>query len=507
MGDHRGGIDAVGGNIGMLEAEAVAATTTKGARRARRRAKKTAVIVVHGMGEQRPMETLWGLVRALWSEDRDVGFKREVWSKPEGLTKSYELRRVTTSNGRLENNRDKRVDFFEFYWAHLMTGNTVQGVTSWLFGLLFRRPRTVPPRLVGFWIAGLVAYGVFGASLLLVGLAKADAPLPDVLKNTWVSGPAAVLSAIFGVMATRWLAPVAGDAARYLSATPDNVAARQVIREAGVELLDRLQTSGRYDRIVILGHSLGSVVAYDVLNCAWGRLRPSQLEAAHPPGSDALAALAELEVAAGDLTHADGSKLDVVEAKRIAYRDAQRTYAATLRTTARSPWLVSDFVTVGSPLSKADVLLAVDANALEQKKGLREIPTCPPTFEVDDLTTLTFRFSFPADKDERVPHHGAVFGPTVWTNIYFPSVAIAFGDMISGACAPLLGRGVRDISLKIGAPVFRHLDYWKEPNKTPPHPWITALRKAVNLRLQDEATLWSPPQRAAVQPPQPLAGA
>jgi len=476
---------------------------TRAARKPRPRAKKTAVVVVHGMGEQRPMETLWGLVRALWSEDREVGYQREVWSKPEGLTKSYELRRVTTSNGRLENNRDKRIDFFEFYWAHLMTGNTVKGVTSWLFGLLFRRPSTVPPRLVVPWVAGLFAYVVFAAALALVALGKTSAPLPDLLKDPKVTGTAAVLAGLFGVLATRWLAPVAGDAARYLSATPDNVAARQAIREAGVDLLDRLHQSGRYDRIVIIGHSLGSVVAYDVLNCAWGRLRPHELEAAHPKDSDSLNALAALEIAAGALNHTDARDEAAVEAARAAYRDAQRVYAAALRAVAKSPWLVSDFVTVGSPLSKADVLLAVDAPALAEKMKLREVPTCPPTFEVDEeqAEPPRFRFSFPANQDERVPHHGAVFAPTVWTNIYFPSVAIAFGDMISGACGPLLGRGVRDIRLKIGAPVFRHLDYWKDPKASPSHPWIVSLRKAVNLRLQDEATLWRAPATAAQPPP------
>ena len=55
-------------------------------------AKKTAVMVVHGMGEQRPMETMWGLVAALWTADPDIKVTRpgtpdikEVWSKPEGL--------------------------------------------------------------------------------------------------------------------------------------------------------------------------------------------------------------------------------------------------------------------------------------------------------------------------------------------------------------------------------------------------------------------------------------
>lgn len=126
-------------------------------------------------------------------------------------------------------------------------------------------------------------------------------------------------------------------------------------------------------------------------------------------------------------------------------------------------------MTVGSPLSKADVLLAYDEQALEQKKQRREAPTSPPVFEVDKpgVDGGVYRFSFPADAEVRIPHHAAVFAPVVWTNIYFPSFAIVFGDMISGECAPQLGRGIRDIKLRIGGPVFRHLDYWKGAERTP----------------------------------------
>ena len=50
----------------------------------------------------------------------------------------------------------------------------------------------------------------------------------------------------------------------------ENVAARQTIREAGVDLLTKLHGSGNYDRIIVIGHSLGSVIGYDVLNYALG---------------------------------------------------------------------------------------------------------------------------------------------------------------------------------------------------------------------------------------------
>jgi hypothetical protein len=88
------------------------------------------------MGEQRPMETLRGLVQALWTCDSDITgpHDRTIYSKPDAITGSFELRRITTRNVKLENDYQKRVDFFEFYWAHLMTGNTIKGVASWLAG-------------------------------------------------------------------------------------------------------------------------------------------------------------------------------------------------------------------------------------------------------------------------------------------------------------------------------------------------------------------------------------
>lgn len=449
--------------------------------------KKTAVIVVHGMGEQRPMETLWGVVEALWTRDPDIkAHTNEVWSKPEYVTGSYELRRVTTAEATLGDG-ERRVDFFEFYWAHLMTGNTIRSVTSWLWSLLFRSPASVPPRLIGPWLSGLAAYIVFALALIYIPLHKAH-QLPAWLDKPLLVSIAGVIAAIWGVISTGWLAPVAGDAARYLSATPDNVAARQKIREAGVDLLTRLHATGSYDRIVVLGHSLGSVIAYDMLNFAWGRLDSRALRERHKAGTPLMQALDALEMAAGPLVNAKTP--GDIEAGRRAYRTAQRIYQAELAKASEPLWLVSDLVTVGSPLSKADVLLAATAVDLERKKALREVPCNPPWLEANDPAKPRYRLSYPMANQGRIPHHGAVFAPVVWTNVWFPSVLLGFGDLISGPCEDQLGRGVQDVRIAIGAPRFRHCDYWRDPAGKPTPPWITALRKAVNLRREPDAGLW-----------------
>ena len=108
--------------------------------------KRQAVLLIHGVGFQRPMRTLRGFVEAVWTEDESL--RREkvpdgVWSKPDTVSESFELRRLTTG----QNTHGVLTDFFEFYWAHLMEGTTLEQVTQWAKTLLFRRLGGVPKPL------------------------------------------------------------------------------------------------------------------------------------------------------------------------------------------------------------------------------------------------------------------------------------------------------------------------------------------------------------------------
>jgi hypothetical protein len=47
-----------------------------------------AIVVIHGMGEQRPMDTIKDLVRAVWETDEVITanglpHQSQVWSKPD----------------------------------------------------------------------------------------------------------------------------------------------------------------------------------------------------------------------------------------------------------------------------------------------------------------------------------------------------------------------------------------------------------------------------------------
>src|SRR5688572_10935984 len=151
-------------------------------------AMKQAVVVIHGMGEQIPMETLVSFVDAAWTTDESLvdpgkpdpntGERREnnaSWSKPDRRRRSFELRVITTETGA---NR-KRTDFYEYYWAHQMVDTTWARLQSWLFELMLRNPFTRVPRgLLAVWLLlwaiAIVALAIFILQLIPTGDGEAS---------------------------------------------------------------------------------------------------------------------------------------------------------------------------------------------------------------------------------------------------------------------------------------------------------------------------------------------
>ena len=87
--------------------------------------------------------------------------------------------------------------------------------------------------------------------------ALADEPLLPAWQSSLAS--VVVLPLICGILVN-----IVGDAARYLHAAPTNVQRRHEIRSAGIEVLRSLHDPERhYDRIIVVGHSLGSVIGFD----------------------------------------------------------------------------------------------------------------------------------------------------------------------------------------------------------------------------------------------------
>ncbi|MBP2236317.1 hypothetical protein J2Z31_002831 [Sinorhizobium kostiense] len=302
-----------------------------------------------------------------------------------------------------------------------------------------------------------------------------------------------------------------GDVARYVKASPPNVARRQEIREKGVQLLESLMgikpdgttVTSEYDRIVVAAHSLGTIVAYDILTHSFARLNTRMTAAEDQPE------LAKMEVLIRRATGLEPQLADARQQQDVdldAYQ-AQQALCRKELNAQGNPWIVSDFVTLGSPLAHAEFLLAYDKPALRKAQERRILPTCPPTLEYD-ATTKKRHMSYRTDDDAaapRLPHHAALFAFTRWTNIYSRHRAILWGDIISGPVGKQFdlavnGRtfsGIRDIAVmpepkdgtvgwKFWPPFFTHTKYWTLPRRwsagaaVPHH--ISELRKALKLK-------------------------
>src|SRR6187551_2743100 len=89
---------------------------------------RTAVLVVHGMGSQRALQTVRGVVDAVWMQDGKAssglpGSPRQMWTHPEYSGVDIDLSVMTTSGLPVTKPPDevRSVDFHELYWAHLMS--------------------------------------------------------------------------------------------------------------------------------------------------------------------------------------------------------------------------------------------------------------------------------------------------------------------------------------------------------------------------------------------------
>lgn len=469
----------------------------------RERPKKQAVVLIHGIGEQRPMETLWQLVHTCWtSEPRADGKSRAVYSEPDEVSGIFELRRLSTN----ENIHGKRTDFFEYYWAHLMHGNRFGHVVAWLGRLALRKREQVPPSLVAPW-RWLQAPLIGGAALSIMLMASAVQALlvPGLVAPFYALVVfTAILWIVVLVAEKLFLTPVLGDAARYLSRDPGDIQRRQEIRAKGLALLEDLHRSGKYDRIVLVGHSLGGLIGYDLLNHMWAR-RNRRMDRDGPIQH----AIERSERAAAALT------ANPDEAACAEWRNAQRSLFDALRdapTGDQEPlWLISDFVTLGAPLAHAQTLLAETLQEFEAALKRRELATAPPHFE--EFADGRKRFSYcrihglagDADALPRAPHNAAVFAAVCWTNIYFPSQGVLRGDLVGGAASTVFGPGLRDIPAR--APRFGglmpHLHYFDtdaDPRKWGDPSWMDhreALRQGVSL--EDGEVCWPEAYRRPAQ--------
>jgi pimeloyl-ACP methyl ester carboxylesterase len=434
--------------------------------------KKQAVLLIHGIGEQRPMSTLWRLVDLVWTNAPKPAHapERRVFSEPDEMSGVFELRRISTNL----NADGKRTDFFEYYWAHLMSDNEIGEVIAWLADLAMRPKERVPETLRKAWAMLRITLAVVAGLLALVTLSVFASGIAGLQHTNWV----VILVLVTMLLVAAWMdrtfvSPVLGDAARYLRPNPKNTECRQEIRARGLKLLEAIHDSGKYDRIVLVGHSLGGVIAYEMAVHFWGR-RNRTMNTTGP----VQVALAKAEEAARALQDAQDDTT-----ARDRFRLAQNEMFEALRTTTDADgkplWLVSDLVTMGSPLTHAPTLLADDPDDFTLMLARHELSACPPQFETFQGKVRRFSYCRRPDKADdptatpRAPHNAAVFAAVRWTNLYFPMQGILRGDLIGGPVGKAFGPGTKDVAVRAPRPGgwLPHMDYfngetgplWGEP--------------------------------------------
>src|SRR5690606_20581390 len=156
-------------------------------------------------------------------------------------------------------------------------------------------------------------------------------------------------------LADNLLLPYFGDAASYLSAQTETVQSRQGVRNRGLALLKALHEDPEYDRVIVIAHSLGSVLAYDLLHILWREVGPTK---DNPPCAEAEAAVAAVDafVAKAPADQWSPELVAQYQALQWAAFEALSRQKGTVGGVG-SGWKVSDLITLGTPFSSAEFLI------------------------------------------------------------------------------------------------------------------------------------------------------
>lgn len=400
---------------------------------------KQAIILIHGIGEQRPMDTAITFAKTI-SRGAPIRYK------PSRHGLRGEINRVTVP----KNDDTPRTDIYEYYWAHQFRDNKLSTINNWIFSLARQCAKKwlKTPDAGGNAIAPtkekLILVIALGYLTIILGVATAL-----VFAATSLQGLAALLIGLYFlyyVCVSSLLFGYAADAAKYLSNHPDNIDARGRVRSGAIDLLRELNDTPEYNRILIVGHSLGSVIGLDAMTQYWHEVCDKPVLKPDQPDP---------------LTATYHQLMGVLEKNpdQIAdYQEHQERFRRIL-CDSQINWKISDFVTVGSPLSFANFLLAKDDQDFHFKtRESRQLMKSPPAGEQADHLYL---------KNEEIaatsvihPTKSAAFLFTRWTNLHGTK------DPIGGKVRPLFGDGINDICVKSTSFVAAHTEYFSG-KKTP----------------------------------------
>ncbi|MEM9999589.1 MAG: hypothetical protein AAF940_01800 [Pseudomonadota bacterium] len=340
-------------------------------------------------------------------------------------------------------------------------------------GFLTRRGfhRDHPQRMRRLGSSFLLAFFLFIATAVWLAYSR------DTVFSIYWATVISTAILVLAVIVNAFVVPYFGDVARYVQATTDTVSKRAAVRDRGMKLLRALHNvdakgdpvkagANDYGRVTLVAHSLGSIIAYDILLQFWAEQGPAKKDLPDNV-TDALQALAkkledEPEPFREPLKRPDAASLHAFQHE---YRALQGKVIEAMAA-ADHPWLITDFITLGSPLTHAEFLIAHNRGRFEKLIRERLMAMCPP-YPFEDGKVAVF---YENREGKKRLHHATPFACIRWTNIFDRRNRFVnlLGDMISGPLRENFGDGIveEDVTIKRRGFIppfdrfFTHTLYW-----------------------------------------------
>ena len=242
--------------------------------------KQTAILVIHGIGEQFPFQTLDSFTSAFWKymEETKNGIQyrgsyhikaRQDW------TQSFISLSAQTEHG----DEKSSVDIYEYYWAYKPQGVVkVKDIIDWLIytskgaGKFYEQHPEIVKKYKQKNIPAFKKdkFKEYGYLNILGWYMEIFSWLGSILDVFGLVVPVNIIKVFTPII--KWLEKKAidyiGDIVIYTTNDMKSkfFKVRTEILYGAVEEIKQLLEDEKYERIIIAGHSLGSVIAYDALN-------------------------------------------------------------------------------------------------------------------------------------------------------------------------------------------------------------------------------------------------
>lgn len=225
--------------------------------------KKIAVVVIHGIGEQKPFESLDAFVRSflpVYEKGVQETAPSVIIKKKHSLV-SFPGWVESFVSLEPDDARAARMDIYEYYWAYMTQRQiTFFEIIGWLFDVAKGSQAAVPDKELEVkfkklkYLCGMLS--VIGFLRLFISI---PASVFILIPPLWRKVSAFLKKPVVDFF---------GDVVLYASSDQKSkfFPVRQKILDEAVKKVTYMLNEMDYDEIIIAGHSLGSVIAYDVLD-------------------------------------------------------------------------------------------------------------------------------------------------------------------------------------------------------------------------------------------------